>query len=130
MKKMLTAVVLFLAPVLTYAADSANNLPGTSKNSANNIPGSETLINPLGTTDLMGFLLNILNFIITKIAPIVIILMLVYIGFLFTTTSVNPENKQKAKEYLLWTVVGALILLGATAIADGIQATVQALSTG
>ncbi len=31
---------------------------------------------------------------------------------------------------LLWTVVGALILLGSQAIAIGIKATVQALSVG
>jgi type IV secretory pathway VirB2 component (pilin) len=92
--------------------------------------GATTIVNPLTGGTLLGFLNNILNFITTKIAPIIIILMLVYIGFLFTTTSVNPENKQKAREYLLWTVIGALILLGAQAIALGIEATVQALSTG
>ncbi len=87
-----------------------------------------TLFNPLGTTDLMSFLLRLLDFLINPIGVIIIILMLVYIGFLFATTSVQPENKSKAREYLLWTIIGALILLGAKAIALGIQATVQSLS--
>jgi hypothetical protein len=104
----------------------------------NNPPGGAntgvTLNNPLagacttGQNCLENFLLGILDIVIT-IGGIVVILMLVYVGFLFTTTSVNPENKQKAREYLAWTLIGALILLGSKAIALGIEATVRALST-
>ena len=94
------------------------------------LPGNTgtTLINPLSAdTDLETFLRGILDVVIS-VGTVVVILMLVYVGFLFATTSVNPENKVKARTALLWTLVGSLVLLGAKAIAEGIEATVNALS--
>lgn len=88
-------------------------------------------MNPLGTgTTLMSFLLSILSIITDTIGPIIVILMMVFVGYKFVVAQGNPGELEKAKQALLWTVVGALILLGAKAIALGIQATVQALSTG
>lgn len=89
-----------------------------------------TLINPLGTgTTLTTLLTSVLGF-VTTIGSIVVILMLVYIGFLFVTAQGEPGKLTEAKTALMWTVIGALILLGAQAIQLGITATVQALSTG
>ena len=65
-----------------------------------------------------------------NIGTVVIILMLVYVGFLFVVAQGKDTEITKARTALLWTVVGALVLLGAKAISLGIQATVQALSTG
>ena len=89
-----------------------------------------TLINPLGAGTSLPTLLNdILQFVV-QIGSIIVILMLVYVGFLFVTARGEPGKITEARRALLWTVVGALILLGAQAIAMGIQATVQALGTG
>lgn len=89
--------------------------------------GSETLINPLGTgTTLEVFLQRILAVVI-RVGSIVVILMLVYTGYEFVAARGAPAEIEKAKRMLLWTVVGALILLGAQAIASGILATIQAL---
>jgi hypothetical protein len=54
----------------------------------------------------------------------------VYIGFLFVTAQGNETKIKNARGYLFTTIIGALILLGAEAIAQGIQATVAALSVG
>lgn len=89
-----------------------------------------TLINPLGAgTSLPILLKDILQFVV-QIGTVIIILMLVYVGFLFVTAQGNDSKISEARTALLWTVVGALILLGAQAISLGIQSTVQALSTG
>lgn len=85
------------------------------------------LVNPLGTTSVQDFLIEILNIVTDLIGPVVVILMLVYVGFLFVTARGNTTQISSARTALLWTVVGALILLGAKAIALGIQATVAAL---
>lgn len=85
------------------------------------------LVNPLGTTSVQDFLLKILGIVTDIIGPVVVILMLVYVGFLFVTAQGVPAKISAARQALLWTVVGALILLGAKAIALGIQATVDAL---
>ncbi len=89
-----------------------------------------TLVNPLGAgVGLMELLNKILAFVI-QIGVIVVIFMLVYVGYLFVVAQGEPAKITAARQALLWTIVGALILLGSQAIAYGIQATVQALSVG
>ncbi len=96
-----------------------------------------TLLNPLGSNEeclakntcLSDFLNKILAFII-QIGAIVVVLMLVLVGYKFVAAQGEPAKIIEARSMLLWTVVGALILLGSQAIAYGIQATVQALSVG
>ncbi len=125
-------------PTTTNGKNGGNLSPGTG-GSGNLPPGigpiqnsgtSITLINPLGSgATLNSFLTSILDIVI-QVGTVVIILMLVYVGFLFVIARGNPGEVTKARDALLWTVIGALILLGAKAIAVGIQATVQALSVG
>lgn len=89
-----------------------------------------TLINPLqGGASLESFLNNILAFVI-RIGTIVVVLMVVFVGYKFVAARGKEESIREARTMLLWTVVGALILLGAQAIAIAIRATVSALSTG
>lgn len=108
---------------------SGTTLPGTQ--TGGQIQGQTiTLINPVGQgATLMSFLNSILDVAI-QAGTVVIILMMVYVGFLFVKARGEPGEITKAREALLWTVLGALILLGSKAIALGIQATVQALSVG
>lgn len=61
---------------------------------------------------------------IVKLATILLTLMLVYTGFLFVMAQGNEEKLTNAKNTLVWTVIGGLILLGATAIQAVITATV------
>ena len=116
-----------------------NPSPTSNPSSSNNLtPGpSITLINPLSGVDcsagngscLNAFLLNILQFVIL-IGSIVIVLMLVFVGYKFVAAQGSPGKIEEARSMLLWTVIGALVLLGAQAIAMGIQATVTALTSG
>ncbi len=104
---------------------------GNSANTSNSGSGQNmTLINPLGAGTSLPVLLKDILQLIVQIGTVVIVLMLVYVGFLFVTARGNESKITAAREALLWTVVGALILLGAQAISLGIQSTVQALSTG
>ena len=89
-----------------------------------------TLANPLkGGGNVQTFLLSILDFVI-KLGTIVVILMMVLVGYKFVAAQGEPGKITEARDMLLWTIVGALILLGSKAIALGIEKTVQALSTG
>lgn len=86
-----------------------------------------TLMNPLKSgTSLESFLKSILQFVI-RIGTIAIILMLVFVGYKFVVAQGAPGAIEEARTMLLWTVIGALVLLGAQAIASAIQATVQSL---
>lgn len=96
----------------------------------------KTLMNPLGSGKcdpadkcLMDLLNKILDFVI-KIGAIVVIVMMVYVGFLFVTARGEPGEISKARTAFLWTVVGALVLLGSQAISVGITETIKALSSG
>lgn len=88
---------------------------------------SVTLMNPLKSgTSLESFLTSILEFII-RIGSIAIILMLVFVGYKFVVAQGSDTKLTEAKNMLLWTIIGALVLLGAKAISLAIQATVKSL---
>ena len=92
------------------------------------------LLNPLKGVDcsagngncLMAFLNNILEFII-NIGVVVVVLMVIYSGFKFVMAQGNESKITEARTMLFWTLIGALVLLGAKAISLGILSTVQAL---
>lgn len=125
---------LMLVPV-AHATVASGGLQsgGTVTSTRSNI----TLVNPLNLGNcrtanggcLGAFLNAVLQFVV-RIGAIVVILMLVYVGYKFVMAQGEPGKITEARQALLWTVVGALILLGAQVIALGIQATVQALSVG
>ena len=89
------------------------------------------LQNPLAFSSLDQFLVALLGLVV-KIGFPIIVLFIVFIGFRFVQHSAtgNAEELKKDREYILWAILGALILLGAQALAFAIQATVGDLSTG
>jgi hypothetical protein len=86
-----------------------------------------TLTNPLKAKSLEEFLGQILDFII-RIGIIVIVLVLVYVGYLFVIARGAPGELSAAKKALLWSLIGALILLGAKGISVALQATVASVT--
>ncbi len=85
--------------------------------------------NPLGSTNSLPALIQIiLNGALTIGLPVVS-LAVIYCGFLFVAARGNPEKLTKAKDALLWTLIGAAVLLGAWAIATMISATVTGLGS-
>ncbi len=80
--------------------------------------------NPLQSDTLEEFLLAILNVVVYIMYPI-IVLMIVYTGFLFVAAQGNPTKLQEARRALIWTVIGALVVLGSKALALAIKGTIQ-----
>lgn len=81
--------------------------------------------NPItGAPDLYSLLGLILQSAIYILFP-VIVLMIVYTGFLFIQAQGNASKLEEARRALLWTVIGALIILGSWALAKAIEATVN-----
>lgn len=104
---------MLLVPVLASAAQlGCSNGTGLS--------------NPICTTDLTTFLAKLLE-LVALIAFPIIVLFMVYIGFLFVTSQGNPEKIKEAREYFVWAIVGALLILGAEALSLAIKATVGEL---
>jgi len=125
-------ILLSFAPSVFAAITPAAGNPTTpaAGNPVLKTGQNVTLINPLGSgTDLPTLLKKILEFVV-YIGSIIVIFMMIYVGYKFVVARGNESKITEARQMLLWTVVGALVLLGAQAISLGIQATVQALSTG
>ena len=113
--KITLAVYLFIFPVISFAAGSGTEVPGGR------------IENPIPTiTSIPALIQRILTYAI-KIGIPVIALAIIYSGFLFVFARGNSEKLGKAKEALIYTLIGAAILLGSYAIANLINATVQAL---
>ncbi|HEV7121224.1 MAG TPA: pilin [Candidatus Paceibacterota bacterium] len=107
--------------------------PGSNLNSNTTNPASggntsgTLLVNPLkGITSLPDLLKAVLGAIM-EIGTIVLILALVWVGFSFVRAQGNPEELKKARSALVWTIIGGAILLGAQALSDVIQSTVNNL---
>ena len=87
------------------------------------------ITNPLaskGYNNINDFIKAILQGAI-KIGIPIIALAIIYSGFLFVSARGNSEKLSEAKNALLYTCIGAAILLGAWAIAQLISETILAL---
>lgn len=122
---------LFVLPVVSFAqnipATPRGNIPATPQG---NIPASSStvvkIVNPLKTDNINGFVKDLLTGIMRLGIPL-IALAIIYCGFLFVWARGNPEKITEAKNALLYTLIGALLLLGSWAIAQLITNTVISL---
>lgn|SRR3989338_2500412 len=112
--KLVSLSYSFVTPISILYADGETCLPGT-------------ICNPIPKiTSLNGFIQTFLVGVIRIGIPIVA-LAIIYSGFLFVAARGNSEKLGKAKSALLYTLIGAAILLGSWAIAQLISDTVLAL---
>jgi hypothetical protein len=74
------------------------------------------------------FLLAIVDLVFLFGMPI-IVMFIVYAGFLFVTAGDNESQISKAKTTITWTLIGAAVLIGAKVIAMAIQTTVLTLGS-
>ncbi|MBP6883739.1 MAG: hypothetical protein KBC06_00705 [Candidatus Pacebacteria bacterium] len=106
-------LVVFSLPTTIYA-DGITCEPGT-------------ICPPIPYKTIPEFIQVILIGVI-KIGIPIIALALIYSGFLFVAAQGNSEKLETAKKSLLYTIIGAAILLGAWAIAILISETVLGIS--
>ncbi|CAN5703470.1 hypothetical protein BH11PAT2_BH11PAT2_05740 [soil metagenome] len=123
-----------LTPVTAHA--TVGGTPSATSPTVGGTPDSGTsasgcggaLCNPLKNISSLSDLLSaVLNAVVKTIAPIILTLALIYVGFMFVMAQGNEEKIRSARSALVWTVVGGLILLGANAILLVIQSTVSGL---
>lgn len=83
--------------------------------------------NPLGFTSIEGLALAILNIIIVIAVPI-IVLAIIYAGFLYVTARGNAEQVKRATQAFTYAVIGGIVIIGAVVIAEIIANLVKAFS--
>ncbi len=88
---------------------------------------SSGLVNPLNKIDSLQDFMNAILDAVVEIGSIILLLALVYTGFLFVAAQGNVEKLRNARSALVWTVVGGLVLLGAKTIGLVIESTASSL---
>ena len=90
------------------------------------VPSEGKICNPVPYETVNDFIKALLTGIL-KIGIPLVALAIIYCGFLFVAARGNPEKITKARDALMYTLIGAAILLGAWAIATLIANTVTSL---
>jgi hypothetical protein len=116
-RSLLLAIYAFLLPSVIFAAQNPPCDPGGGKICPT--------INATSIPDLIQIILTG----VIRIGIPVIALAIIYSGFLFVAARGNSEKLGKAKDALLYTLIGAAILLGSWAIAQLIASTVTSLGS-
>ena len=88
--------------------------------------GGPSFPNPFGNgiTTLPKFIEEITNKVILPVGSVVVVIMVIYAGFLFVTAQGNEKKISDAKRGFMYAVIGALILLGSWVIANSIRGTI------
>lgn len=117
-------LAVMLVPVsFIYAADGQSAGPATPQSTATQTVGK--IQNPINVSDFSSFIAKLLGIILRVAVPIVAAF-IIYAGLMFVLARGNSEKLEKAKTRLLYTLIGAGVLLGAWMIATVIKATVEA----
>lgn len=111
----------FLLPAISFASTVTGQPSDTGVSTT-----SAKILNPISVNNINDFIKIILQGAI-KIGIPIIALAIIYSGFLFVQARGNPEAIKEAKSALMYTLIGAAILLGAWAIAQLISNTILAL---
>ncbi len=121
LKKNVSRIILlaFLVVVPVSVLYAANNV--------NCDPAGGKICPPINQTNLNDFIKTLLEGAL-KVGIPIIALAIIYCGFLFVSARGNSEKLGKAKSSLMYTLIGAAILLGSWAIAITISETVLGIS--
>lgn len=119
MKKYHSFLIVFLS-----------SLPLLSHADGEEPPVGGKLENPFkGGADSLGDFVQILaNDVVMPIGAVVVVLYIIYSGYLFVVAQGNPSKLEEAKRAFLYSCIGAVVLLGAWAIAQVIENTVAQIT--
>lgn len=87
------------------------------------------LENPISVDSIEALISEILKIVVAIGTPIAVIF-LMYSGFKFVMAQGNDAKLKEAKEMLTWTIVGIVVLLGASLISTVISGTINQLKVG
>ena len=137
-KNILTATLsilltlVFFMPVLSLAGGTSptgNTGGGTSPTGGGGgTAPTGTIVNPLTNVSSITDLFTTILEGALKIGIPIIALAIIYCGFLFVSARGNPEKIGEARDALIFTLIGAAILLGAYAIALLLRDTITSIT--
>ena len=127
MKKINVTRFLFNALVVFLMAVYFLGVPGTSHAAgATDKVLKVTLENPIKASTFQAFINSVLTGVMILLTP-VIVLMFIWTGFLFVKAQGNAEDLTTAKKSLMFTIIGAALVLGAKGLSSVLLATFKDL---
>ncbi len=121
---LLTPAVFVYGQATPVPGDGAGTpTPGTPAPQQVNVKFDNPLANKSGS--LMQLITDILNKIIMPIAAIGVVLWIVWAGFQYLLAQGKPDAIKKANLNLMWSLIGAGLLLGAAGISAVLESTVN-----
>jgi len=123
------ATIAFALPLAQVWAETTGSTPEPSGTVGRTPEPSGTQAvgsfdNPLRFDTLDQFLTALLKVII-QIGTPVVVLAIIWTGFLFVKAQGNPDELKTARKAFFWTLIGALLVLGAVALSALVQGTVS-----
>ncbi len=88
------------------------------------------ICNPLGNTSTLDQVLNIVISTVQVIAGILSVVYLILAGLKFILAAGDPAKIKKARDMLLYVVIGIAIIFGAQAISIVVQTTIEQVGSG
>ena len=125
--KLLLLAFLILIPIISFADEGEGSFPPEPSGTFPSDPNAGKLINPISVDSIQELIKTLLEGVL-KIGIPIVALAIIYCGFLFVAARGNAEKITKAKSALLYTLIGATILLGSWAIAELLRNTVLELA--
>jgi type IV secretory pathway VirB2 component (pilin) len=113
---------VFVLPLLIHAQGQINPPPSSNQVSIN-IPNPA----PAAGSDLISLLYRLLDKVVMPIAAIAVVVWIIWAGFSYVTAQGNPAKIAEAHKRLMWSLIGAGILLGAAGISQVVKTTVDTL---
>jgi len=126
---------VFLFPVLFVSAQSGAGGTGNpggvggTGNPPQQVNYRIQIPNPLknNTNDIPALIELIIKDVVVPIGATVVVVMIIYSGFLYVTAQGKPDKIKTAHQAILYAVIGAAVLLGARVLATVIRGTVTQL---
>jgi len=107
--------------------DDIDDIDDIESDPAITTPNTEGKVpNPLNVDTVSEVLLALFN-IIKEIGMVVVVVAIIYTGFLFVTAQGNDKKLGEAKQSLQWVIIGSALVLGAWALAKAIEVTITHL---
>lgn len=117
------AVAILVLPSYILAEQPVNNVAQP----VDNTPCPEGKIcNPLQADSLYEFIVSILDAVL-RFGTILIVLAIIYSGFLFVRAQGNDEKLKEAKDTFTYVMVGAAIILGSWVLAQIVDVTIRGI---
>ena len=124
-KKVSLFLILLVILVLPVFIHGQKNTPPSYSNTNINIPNPLNCDAGQDCSTLLGLLTVLLNNVVMPIAAVAVVLWIIWAGFTYVTAQDKPAEIQQAHPRILWSLVGAGILLGAAGISAVVERTIN-----